>query len=98
MEWWAFRSKVCQRMGVNLATARLAYRQFHDILYGSLCRLRGAGDWQEAMIKMKRASEENAKTELEIIDVASPTAVSANGGQHTNHFSNSKTIDHQQGS
>lgn len=76
MGWWDFRGKVCKHMGVRYATARLAYRQFHDILYGSLCRLRGSVDWAEAMIKMKIASNENATTELEIIDVARPTLVS----------------------
>lgn len=98
MEWWSFHSKVCKRMGVNSATARLAYRQLHDILYGSLCRLRGAADWAGAMMKMERASDENATTELEIVDLACPTTVSANGGQHINIFSDSKTVDHQQGS
>lgn len=76
MEWWAFRSKVCKRMGVNRATARLAYRQFHDILYGSLCRLRGSADWAEAIMKMKIARKGDAVTELEIIDVARSTLVS----------------------
>lgn len=76
MEWWSFRSKVCKRMGLKPGTARLAYRQFHDVLYGSLCRLRGAQDWAVAMIKLAKANEEDAAVELEIIDVASPTAVS----------------------
>lgn len=80
MRWWPFRSKVCKRMGVNAATARLAYRQFHDILYGSLCRLKGASDWAVAMAKMNQASDENATTELEIIDVTMPTAVSSTRG------------------
>lgn len=79
MKWWVFRSKVCRRMGINYATSRLAYRHFHDILYGSLCRLRGAADWAGAMARMKKASEEDATTELEIIDVASTTLVSASG-------------------
>jgi hypothetical protein len=69
IEWWIFRSKICKRLGANSATARLAYRQFHDVLYGSLCLLRGAGDWDGAMDKMREADAENANVELEIVDV-----------------------------
>lgn len=75
MEWWSFRTKVCKRMGINPATARLSYRQFYDILYGSLCRLRGGADWAEAILKLGKANDEDAPTELEIIDVSRPTAV-----------------------
>lgn len=82
MKWWPFRARVCKRMGANPTTARLAYRQFHDILYGSLCRLRGAADWTEAILKLKRADDENAATELEIIDVTSTTSVSVNRDWH----------------
>lgn len=67
-------------MGVNPATARLAYRQFHDVLYGSLCHLRGAADWAGAMARLGKANEEDATTELEIIDVASPMKVSIDCG------------------
>lgn len=76
-DWWAFRLKACKRLGANPATARLAYRQLRDVLYGSLCRLRGAGDWKGAMLKMKEADEENAATQLEVVNVAGTTSVGA---------------------
>jgi hypothetical protein len=76
MEWWDFHSKVCKRMGVNPATAQLGYHQFHDILYRSLHRLRGAGNWEGAIMRMQQANDDDAATELEIIDVARPTLVS----------------------
>jgi hypothetical protein len=69
MEWWTFRSKICRRLRVKNATACLAYHQFHDVLYRSLCPLRGAEDWADALDKMCEADEENANVELEIIDV-----------------------------
>lgn len=84
-------------MGISYATARLAYRQYHDILYGSLCRLRGAGDWAGAMARMKKASEEDATTELEIIDVAKTTLVSATERFRDDMFADLEPIDHEQG-
>jgi hypothetical protein len=78
IEWWTFRLKVCKHLGVKFAKAQPAHRQFHDILYGSLCRLRGTGDWKTAMLKMEMANNEDAMAQLGIIDVASPTLVRVN--------------------
>lgn len=68
-KWWPFRKAVCKHLGVEPAKARLAYRQFHDVLHGSFCRLRGAKDWDLAISKLIQADEENSPTELEVMDV-----------------------------
>lgn len=69
VKWWALRRKLCKHLGVEPAKARLAYRQFHDVLHGSFCQLRGANDWQLAISKLSQANEENSPTELEVMDV-----------------------------
>lgn len=68
IKWWVFRRRICKALGVDLARARLAYRQFHDVLHGSFCQLRGVGDWELVMAKLSQADVENSSTELEVMD------------------------------
>lgn len=64
VKWWAFRRVVCKHLGVESLKARLAYRQFHDILHGSFCRLRGANDWDLVISKLLQADAANSPTEF----------------------------------
>jgi hypothetical protein len=69
--WQDFHFTACERLEVNHATAKLAYRVCNDGYYdGKLTKIDSEGEWSMAVSAVCSAMEADDAVDLELMDVA----------------------------